>query len=130
MRLKLAVFPVLAAILAQWVISAQLSPSDKYRYAPLVAAARLWNMIRYLHPRVNGDSTQWDAALLAALPKLEQVHSDEELAVALDSMLETLHDPCTRIASGLPGKTLSVQAPDSDTMVIHAGSGELAGSLG
>src|SRR5579872_7037438 len=118
MRLKLAVLIFLAAILAR--LSGQPSQTDKYKYAPLVATAKLWNMIRYLHPRVTGDSTQWDAALIAAIPKLEAVHSDEDLAVALDALLETLHDPCTRIAFGLPGKGVSVQSPDSDTMVIHA----------
>lgn len=127
MRLKLAVL-ILVANLNQ--LSGQPSTSDKYKYAPLVAAARLWNMIRYVHPRVTGDSTGWDAALLAAIPKLEAVHSDEDLAVALDGMLQTLHDPCTRIAFGLPGNPISVQSPDADTMVIHAGNGELSGSLG
>ncbi|HEY3838749.1 MAG TPA: hypothetical protein VGL72_19360 [Bryobacteraceae bacterium] len=106
------------------------SQSDRYKYAPLVSAAKLWNMIRYLHPRVTGDSTAWDAALIAALPSIEAVHSDEDLAAALDKMLATLHDPCTRIAAGLPGKGMSVQSFDSDTMVIHAGNGELSGSLG
>ena len=124
MRLTLAVL-ILAANLA-----AQPSQSDRYKYAPLVATAKLWNMIRYLHPRVTGDSTAWDAALMAAIPKVEAAHSDEELAGALDAMLQTLHDPCTRIAAGLPGKSVTVQSFDSNTMVIHAGNGDLSGSLG
>src|ERR1035438_1831424 len=102
MRLNLAVFTLLAAQLAQSSLFAQPSQSDRYKYAPLVATAKLWNMVRYLHPRVTGDSTAWDNALIAAIPKLDGVHSDQDLAVALDAMLETLHDPCTRIASGLP----------------------------
>jgi C-terminal processing protease CtpA/Prc len=130
MRLKLAILSFLATGLAQFSLFGQPSQSDKYKYAPLVSAARLWNMIRYLHPQVTGDSTQWDAALIAAIPKIEAAHSDEDLAVALDAMLETLHDPCTRIAFGLPGKGLSVQSSDSETMVIHAGNGDLSGSLG
>src|SRR5580693_7231984 len=125
MRVKLAVSLLLAAKLF-----AQPSQSDRYRLAPLVNTAKLWNMIRYLDPRLTGDSTAWDSALLAAVPKIEAVHSDEELAVALDAMLATLQDPCTRIAAGLPGKAVTVQSPDADTMVIHAGNGELSGSLG
>jgi hypothetical protein len=96
----------------------------------MVAAAKLWNMVRYVHPRLTGDSTAWDNALLAAIPSIEAAHSDEELAVALDTMLATLHDPCTRIALGIPGKGISVQALESDTMVIHAGNGDLNASMG
>ncbi len=125
MRLKLAVSFLLAANLV-----AQPTQSDRYRYAPLVSTAKLWNMIRYLHPRVTGDSTQWDAALMAAIPKIEAAHSDDELAVALDAMLATLNDPCTRIAHGMPGKGVTVQSRESDTMVIRADNGDLAGSLG
>ena len=128
MRLKLAVLFLLTVNLAP--LSGQVSKSDRYKYGPLLATAKLWNMIRYLHPRVTGDSTQWDAALIAAIPKVEAAHSDEDLAVALDAMLLTLHDPCTRIAGGLPGKSISVDSFASDTMVIHAGNGELSGSLG
>jgi C-terminal processing protease CtpA/Prc len=116
--------------LAQFSLFGQVSKSDKYKYAPLVATAKLWNLVRYLHPRVTGDSTTWDAALIAALPKIEAAHSDEDLAAALDAMLQTLHDPCTRIAAGLVGKGISVDSYASDTMVIHAGNGELSGSLG
>lgn len=125
MRLTLAVTFLLAATLL-----AEPTQSDRYKYGPLVSAAKLWNMIRYLHPRVTGDSTAWDSALVAALPKIEAAHSDEELAVALDSMLKTLQDPCTRIALGLPGAGVSVQSLDADTMVIHAGNGDLSGSMG
>ena len=125
MRLTIAMFLLVAATLF-----AQPTQSDRYRYAPLVATAKLWNMVRYLDPRVTGDSTAWDSALLAALPRIEEVHSDEDLAVALDAMLATLHDPSTRIAAGLPGKALTVQSPDTDSMVIHAGNGDMSGSLG
>jgi C-terminal processing protease CtpA/Prc len=129
MGYKLAVL-LLAANLALAPLWGEPSQSDRYKYAPMVGAAKLWNMIRYLHPRVTGDSTAWDAALIAVIPQIEAVHSDEELAVALDKMLATLHDPCTRIAGGLPGKGVTVQSFDSGTMVIHAGNGELSGSLG
>jgi len=104
--------------------------SDRYKFGPLVSSCKLWNMVRYLHPRVTGDSTAWDAALVAAIPKIEAAHSDEELAVALDDMLKTLQDPCTRIAFGLPGAGVSVQSSGAGTMIIHAGNGDLSGSLG
>ena len=116
--------------LAAAIVFAQPTQSDRYRLAPLVAAARLWNMIRYVDPRVAGASTDWDAALIAALPKLESAHSDEDLATALDGMLATLHDPCTRISLGMPGSGVTVESLDSGTMVIHAGNGDLSGSMG
>jgi hypothetical protein len=125
MRLTLLSFFLLTAPLF-----AAPTQSDRYRYAPLVSTAKLWNMIRYLDPRAAGDSTAWDAALVAALPKIEAAHSDEDLAVALDGMLRTLNDPCTRISLGLPGDPVSVQSIDSGTMLIHAGNGDLSGSMG
>lgn len=121
---------ILLGVLLLAPLFAQPSQTDRYRYAPLVSTAKLWNLIRYVHPRLTGDSTAWDSALMAALPKIEAAHSDDALAMALDDMLKTLQDPCTRIATGLPGRGVSVQAFDNETMVIRSGNGDLSGSMG
>jgi hypothetical protein len=123
-------FPYAAVFLLAATVSAQPTQSDRYKYAPLLATAKLWNMIRYLHPQMSGDSVAWDNALFAALPSIEAAHSDDELAIALDAMLATLNDPCTRIAHGMPGKGLTAQTFESDKMVIRAGNGDLSGSVG
>lgn len=96
----------------------------------MLATAKLWNLIRYLHPRITGDSSNWDRALLNAIPKIEAAHADDELAVALDAMLATLDDPCTRIAFGLPGKPVTTKSIESDIMVLQAGNGDLSGTMG
>lgn len=125
MRLQLV-----AAFLLTANLFAAPTSSDRYKYAPFLAAAKLWNQVRYLHPRLDGDSTTWDSALLAAIPKIDAVHSDQDLAIALDDMLQTLHDPCTRIIGGLPGKGQAVQSFDHETLVIQPGTGLFAGALG
>jgi C-terminal processing protease CtpA/Prc len=91
---------------------------------------KLWNLVRYVHPHLSGDSTAWDAALVEAIPKIEASHSDEEMALPLDAMLKTLNDPSTRIVHGMSGKSPSTQALDTDTMVIRAGDGDLSESFG
>ena len=109
---------------------AQPTPSDRYKYNPLLMTGKLWNLIRYVHPHLSGDSTAWDAALVEAIPKIEASHSDEEMALALDAMLKTLNDPSTRVVHGMSGKSPSTQALDTDTMVIRAGDGDLSESFG
>ncbi len=68
----------------------------------LVQVGRLWGMVRYLHPYLLYREIDWDAALVAALPRVEAAKSREEYAAAVQSLLDALGDPVTRV---LPAKT-------------------------
>lgn len=64
----------------------------------LAALGRVWGQARYVHPYLSTRPIDWDAPLLAAIPKVRAATSDAEFVVAVDAMLQTLGDPATRVA--------------------------------
>jgi C-terminal processing protease CtpA/Prc len=74
----------------------------------LVQAGRLWGTVRYLHPYLLDREIDWDAALVTAMPRIEAAESPEAYAAALQSMLDALGDPVTRM---LPAETASPLKP-------------------
>lgn len=72
--------------------------SEPLRLQRLKGLAELWGEVRYRHPTVASRDIDWDAALLAALPKVEAARSREDYAQALQQMLDTLGDPATHVA--------------------------------
>ncbi len=71
--------------------------SEPQRLQRLHGLAELWGEARYRHPTLASHDLDWDAALLAALPKVEAARSREDYARALQQMLDTLGDPATHI---------------------------------
>jgi C-terminal processing protease CtpA/Prc len=68
----------------------------------IAKVGRLWGYVRYLHPYVAYREVDWDAALLAALPRVREAKSREEYSAAVQSMLATLEDPATRLMTDQP----------------------------
>lgn len=66
-------------------------------YDRLAATAKLWNYVKYLHPRATSPAVDWNAAFAVAAPKVLAAKTDQEMAAALSEMLGTLKDPSTRI---------------------------------
>jgi C-terminal processing protease CtpA/Prc len=58
---------------------------------------KLWNLVKYIHPRVTSPELDWDKALVEAIPKVLSATNDDQFAAALTKMLDVLHDPMTRI---------------------------------
>ena len=68
--------------------------------ARLVALAKLWGYIKYHDPAIAWrEELDWDAALIAAIPRVREATSATEYRAALDSLLATLHDPLTRVVA-------------------------------
>ena len=63
----------------------------------LTQVGRLWGTVRYLHPYLLYRDIDWDAALVAALPRVEAAKSREEYAAAVQGMLDALGDSATRV---------------------------------
>ena len=63
----------------------------------LAALGRVWGQTRYLHPYLSTRPIDWDAPLLAAIPKVRAATSDAAYVAAVDAMLQTLGDPATRV---------------------------------
>jgi C-terminal processing protease CtpA/Prc len=64
----------------------------------LAALGKVWGQARYLHPYLSTRRIDWDAPLVATIPKVRAATSDAEYVAAVDAMLQTLGDPVTRVA--------------------------------
>ncbi|MBC5800717.1 MAG: hypothetical protein GIW94_12230 [Candidatus Eremiobacteraeota bacterium] len=73
------------------------SPRPASTAARLLALARLWGDIKYFHPYLAYRNIDWDGALSTAIPKVEGATTSADYAAAVESMLDALHDPATRV---------------------------------
>jgi hypothetical protein len=69
--------------------------TEKTRIERLAALGRLWGVVNYFHPYLAYKEIDWDAALVAAIPKVSAAKSTEEYRAAIDGLLATLGDPST-----------------------------------
>lgn len=65
----------------------------------LVGLARVWAHVRYYHPYLAYKPIDWDAALVAAIPRVEAAADVAAYRAAIDGMLKTLGDPATHIVT-------------------------------
>lgn len=68
----------------------------------LARVGRLWGTVRYLHPYLAYKDVDWDAALVAAIPKVRAAKSVDEYRAAVQGMLGALGDPVTQVADETP----------------------------
>jgi C-terminal processing protease CtpA/Prc len=68
----------------------------------LVTLCKVWGTVRYLHPYLAYKDIDWDAALIASLPKVEAAKDETEFRAAVQAMLDRLGDPATRVARKTP----------------------------
>ena len=76
---------------------------ETVRIDRLVSLCRVWGAVKYFHPALAYRDIDWDAALVRAIPRIRASSSDGEFAAAVQSMLETLGDPVTRVVDGSRG---------------------------
>lgn len=96
----------------------------------LVALAKLWGFVRYHHPFLAYRSdVDWDAALVAAIPKVRQARGVDEYRAAVTDMLATLGDPRTRVEQGATRASaddenaeLTFHATDDNILVVTVGN--------
>ena len=75
------------------------SLSEKERIERLVQLGHLWGQVAFFHPYLAYKDIDWDAAMVEHLPAIEKANSKEELSDALQSLLNVLNDPVTRVVS-------------------------------
>ncbi|MCW5981686.1 MAG: hypothetical protein KIT09_26615 [Bryobacteraceae bacterium] len=64
----------------------------------LVTLGKLWFNIQYFHPSLaHRTDVDWDQALVRAIPKVRAAKTGDDYAAAVQSMLEELGDPMTRV---------------------------------
>ncbi|MEA2561522.1 MAG: hypothetical protein QOH06_3026 [Acidobacteriota bacterium] len=77
----------------------------------LVHLGKLWGTVRYLHPWVAYKDVDWDAALVAAIPRVREAKTSEEYRAAVQGMLGALGDPVTRVADPPPPLSETPEPP-------------------
>lgn len=69
----------------------------------LAKLGELWSAIRYFHPFLAYRGIDWDAALASAVPRALAAGDSEAYRDAIQSMLDALEDPVTRILPAATG---------------------------
>ena len=85
----------MSAILAAVVLLAAAPTDDQA--SRLAGLARVWGRVKYVHPAMATSRIDWDAALVRAIPAVQNAGSDQAYRRAIASMLAELHDPVTRV---------------------------------
>jgi hypothetical protein len=81
--------------------------TEPVRIERLVGLCRLWGVIKYFHPYLAYRDLDWDAALVAAIPKVNSAKDSKEYAAAVQSMLSVLNDPATQVVAQTPSRLAS-----------------------
>src|SRR5262249_39847044 len=69
----------------------------------VIALARVWAQAKFFHPYLAYKDIDWDAALVAAIPKAEAATTPAEYRAAVQGMLAILRDPVTRVVDAPTG---------------------------
>ncbi len=95
--------------------------------ARLAATARLWNYVKYFHPRVTSHDTDWDQAFVRAAPKVLAAATDAEFSLVLDEMLRELKDPATHMEVARPpdSRLLLVPKTQDGVTVVNLEPGDM-----
>ncbi|QSQ11075.1 S41 family peptidase [Myxococcus landrumensis] len=75
-----------------------------------IQLVKLWGTVRFRHPQALAKPAEWDAAFLAALPKVEAARDAQSYAAAVQGMLAALGDPATLVEPETP-PTVSIPPP-------------------
>ncbi len=109
--------------LAQEQVQVQRSP-EALRLERRVQLVKLWGMVRFRHPSAFSKPADWDAAFVAAVPKVEAARDDAAHAAAVQGMLAALGDPATKVeheappSSGPPPALRGLKTWEKDILVL------------
>lgn len=110
-------------------MNTQQTQTDSIRVERLAHLCKLWGVVKFFHPYLASRDIDWDAALVAAIPMVNAAATSEEYAAAVQSMLEPLDDPATRIIPNSTGsstkdlKPLACEFTEDGVLVVTVGHG-------
>jgi C-terminal processing protease CtpA/Prc len=78
------------------LVAAQLLPAEK-KLDRVIAAGKLWAIIKEFHPALAYRDIDWDQAWLLAYPGLKGAKDRQEFANQIRAMLDVLGDPLTTV---------------------------------
>ena len=63
----------------------------------VIGLGRVWAKVKFFHPYLAYKDIDWDAALVAAIPRVEAATTVSQYRAAVQGMLAALGDPVTRV---------------------------------
>ena len=111
---RFAPFLLLITLLGLPLVSpaaAETAPTPAPHIERITQVGKLWGVVKYLHPYLAYRDIDWDKALVDALPRVRDAKTSEEYAAAVQSMLDALGDPATRV---LPQETATAPTDPPD----------------
>lgn len=117
--------------LAQGTPAASPSGASEATIARLAGLCRVWGNAKYFHPAMaDRPDLDWDAAVVAAIPRVRAARNAAEYRTAVQSMLDTLEDPVTRVVEPSSSAEPDPDSPrefgyrwvDDKVLVITAGN--------
>lgn len=120
-RSAVAVTVALATALSIAPARAEPLPDSNAR---LLGLGRVWAKVKFYHPYLAYKDIDWDAALVAAIPKVEAATTLAEYQAAVQGMLAVLRDPVTRTLPVAPG-TAAPASPPPSSLTTTPSSGVL-----
>lgn len=96
---------------------AMAQPRSATSLERLTQVARLWGTVRYLHPYLAYKDIDWDAALVAALPRIREASTTDAYRAAVQQMLAALEDPVTQVET--KGTRASAPPARATTTGLH-----------
>ncbi len=83
----------------------------------LVALGKVWGKAKFFHPYMTTRTVDWDAPLIAAIPKARAAATDDDFAKVVDEMLATLKDPVSRVTRPAPPPTMAAASASAASPV-------------
>jgi len=93
--LILFIFP--HSVTGQGVLISKTSVPDSIKIKRFAAMCKLWGTLKYFHPYLAYRPINWDSAFVAAAKDAGNAQSTNDYKNAIQTMLQALHDPTTRI---------------------------------
>lgn len=78
------------SVLATAALLLALGPADS-QATRLAGLARVWGQLKYVHPAMATSRIDWDAALIRAIPAVENAETDGDYRRSIAGLLAELH---------------------------------------
>jgi C-terminal processing protease CtpA/Prc len=107
------------------------SNDSRVQIERLVALGRVWGAAKFFHPALAyRPVSDWDDALVSAIPKVRHARTADEFRDAVQAMLDVLNDPMTTVtfttsaagAGSAPDRQLAFRWTDDRILIVTAGN--------
>lgn len=126
---KLSLLVLTIVLLSLQNFAQEKTANETTRVNRLIALCKLWGKVKYFHPSLAyRTDIDWDAALIATIPKVREAKTSTEYEAALQSLLNVLGDSSTRIVKNEPftaeddKRQFQYSLAEDDILIITVGN--------